>query len=75
MAAAEGFAKDLTFLPVSAIGGSPEVDPETQSLGVRPKDVKPYWVEVPMLHALSRRSGGLVGLVEPNVRTSIEAGK
>lgn len=65
VAAAEGFAKDLTFLPVSAIGRSPEVDPTTGSLGVRPKDMAPYWVEVPMLHALSRWSSGLFGLYRP----------
>ncbi len=69
VAAAEGFAKDLTFLPVSAIGRSPELDPETGSLGVRPKDMDPYWVEVPLLHALSRWSTGLIGLAE-NVKAA-----
>ncbi len=65
VAAAEGFAKDLTFLPVSAIGRSPEVDPTDGSLGIRPKDIDPYWVEVPMLHALSRWSSGLFGYYDP----------
>jgi len=60
VAGAEGFAKDLTFLPVSAIGRSPEVDPVSGALGVRPKDMDPYWVEVPVLHAISRWSKGLV---------------
>lgn len=66
VAAAEGFAKDLTFLPVSAIGRSPELDPATKSLGVRPKDMAPYWVEVPILHALSRWTSGLIGMTEAN---------
>lgn len=61
VAAAEGFAKDLTFIPVSATGRSPEIDPATGSLGVRPRDLAPYWVEVPMLHALSRWTSGLIG--------------
>ncbi len=61
VAAAEGFAKDLHFLPVSAIGRSPEVDPVTGALGVRPKDMNPYWVEVPMMYALSRLNFGLIG--------------
>lgn len=61
VAAAEGFARDLTFIPVSAIGRSPELNPKTGALGVRPRDVNPYWVEVPMLHALSRWTSGLVG--------------
>jgi hypothetical protein len=60
VASAEGFAKDLTFLPVSATGRSPEVDAETGSLGIRPKDIAPYWVEVPILHALSRWAKGLI---------------
>ncbi len=64
VAGAEGFAKDLTFLPVSAIGRSPELDPVSGALGVRPKDMDPYWVEVPVLHAISRWSKGLVPTVE-----------
>lgn len=66
VAAAEGFAQDLHFLPVSAIGRSPEVDPMTGALGVRPRDMRPYWVEVPMLYALSRLNFGLFGLLNPS---------
>jgi hypothetical protein len=62
VAAAEGFAKDLTFIPVSAIGRAPEIHPANGSLSVRPKNIAPYWVEVPMLHALSRWSAGLIGM-------------
>lgn len=65
VAAAEGFAKDLTFIPVSATGTSPEIDPSTGQLGLRPKDLNPYWVEVPVLHALSRWSNGLIGTFNP----------
>lgn len=61
VAAAEGFAEDLTFIPVSATGRSPEVDPDTGALGIRPKDMDPYWVEAPMMHALHRSAHGLVG--------------
>lgn len=68
VAAAEGFAQDLHFLPISAIGRSPEIDPHTGAFGVRPKDMKPYWVEVPILYALSRLKTGLFGLVEPDMK-------
>lgn len=61
VAAAQGFAQDLTFIPVSATGRSPEVNPSTGSLGIRPRDIEPYWVEVPMLFALSYSARGLVG--------------
>ena len=61
VAAAEGFATDLTFIPVSATGKAPEVDEKTGSLGIRPRDMAPYWVEVPLLHAISRWCPGLIG--------------
>jgi len=61
VAAGQGFAKELTFIPVSATGISPELDPATGSLGIRPRDIEPYWVEVPMLLALSQWSRGLIG--------------
>lgn len=61
VAAAQGFASDLTFIPVSATGVSPELDPRTGSLGIRPRDMRPFWVEVPMLYALTLSARGLVG--------------
>lgn len=61
VAAAQGFAQELTFIPVSATGHSPEVDPATGSLGIRPRDIEPYWVEVPMVFALSQWARGLIG--------------
>ncbi len=64
VAAAEGFAKDLTFLPVSALAAAPKlIQPQVHWRA--PKDMAPYWVEVPMLHALSRWSSGLFGLYRP----------
>lgn len=63
VAAAEGFAKHLIFVPVSATGRSPEVDPDTGSFGIRPRDMNPYWVEVPMLYAISRWCSGLIASV------------
>jgi hypothetical protein len=61
VAAGQGFASELTFVPVSATGVAPELDPSTGTLGIRPRDIEPYWVEVPMLLALSRWSRGLIG--------------
>lgn len=60
-AAAQGFARDLVFVPVSATGVSPEIDNETGGLGIRPRDIKPYWVEVPLLYAFATWSRGLIG--------------
>lgn len=61
VAAGEGFAEELYFVPVSATGHAPEVDDETGALGIRPKDMAPYWVEVPLMLALHRWTRGLVG--------------
>ena len=72
VAAAHGFANELTFIPVSATGVSPELDPQTGSLGIRPRDMKPYCVEVPLLYALATRCRGLVGSQQ---RLSTVAGK
>ena len=68
VAAAEGFAQQLTFVPVSATGQAPEVDALTGTLGVRPRDIAPYWVEIPILHAISRWCPGLIGM--RNAQTS-----
>lgn len=62
VAAAQGFAKELTFIPISATGVSPEMDEATGTLGIRPRDIEPYWVEVPMLYAMARWCRGLVGV-------------
>tara|TARA_R110002073_G_scaffold73085_6_gene178785 strand:+ start:6724 stop:8004 length:1281 start_codon:yes stop_codon:yes gene_type:complete len=61
VAAAQGFARDLVFVPVSATGVGPEVDTETGTLGIRPCNIKPYWVEVPLLYALATWTRGLIG--------------
>jgi hypothetical protein len=61
VASAQGFVQDLTFIPVSATGRGPERDPKTGSLGIRPRDIEPYWVEVPLLFALSQWARGLIG--------------
>ena len=58
--AAEGFAEKVIYIPVSALGVGPEVDPDTGGLGVRPNDVAPNWAEVPLLYLLSLTGAGLI---------------
>ncbi len=64
--AAEGFADNVIYIPVSALGRAPEVDEATGMLGVRPNEVKPIWAEVPLLYLLNQTSSGLI----PSVRRS-----
>ncbi|TWU06442.1 hypothetical protein [Stieleria varia] len=64
VAAAQGFSTNITFIPVSATGKSPELDPESGALGIRPRDMAPYWVEVPMMMALANWAGSLISAAE-----------
>lgn len=58
--AAESFSNSVYFVPVSATGDSVELDEETGKYGVRPKNIKPMWCEVPFLIALCHRASGLI---------------
>ncbi|MBL8819032.1 MAG: hypothetical protein JNL58_23590 [Planctomyces sp.] len=64
---AEAFSEDVTYIPVSALGCSPESIPGTaaeggsrMSLGIRPKDIQPIWSEVPLLYAMHRSIPGFL---------------
>ena len=59
--AGQGFAKEIYFIPVSATGHGPEMDAESGALRIRPRDINPCWVEVPLMLALHRWTHGLVG--------------
>lgn len=65
--AAEGFADDVTYIPVSALGHSPTKEPDTGRFGVRPGSISPQWAELPLLYLLSLTSGGLIP--RPSERT------
>ena len=70
VSAAEGFAEHVVYLPVSALGRSPDVvpnptDPSTTSLVIRPKDIRPLWVEMPLIYTLCHWSRGLISYVTP----------
>ncbi|MDD3587504.1 MAG: hypothetical protein PHQ75_10020 [Thermoguttaceae bacterium] len=60
----EQFASDVVYVPVSATGGSPQVDAQTGTVGFRSKDINPIWVEVPMLYALARSTQGIIPFIE-----------
>lgn len=66
VSAAESFAANVIYIPVSATGRGPEIDPQTGALGFRAKDMRPIWVEVPMLYSLARWTQGLVPYIKPS---------
>ena len=60
ISAAEGFAKEVLYVPVSATGCSPVVDQAGAIHGMRRKDIRPMWVETPMLVVLAKWAKGLI---------------
>lgn len=66
--AAEEFAENVIYVPVSSLGVGPSVQPGSGALGVKPSEIAPKWVSVPVLYALARWSK-----VVPGVSQSIKA--
>jgi DNA-directed RNA polymerase subunit RPC12/RpoP len=60
VAAAEDFCEQVVYIPVSALGRSPEVQKGSGLLGIRPRDIRPQWVTVPFLYVASKWSKGLI---------------
>lgn len=63
VSAAEGFAQEVIYVPVSATGCSPVVDRNGAIEGIRPCDIQPSWVEVPMLTVLAKWAKNLIPYV------------
>ncbi len=64
--AAEALSQKVLFVPVSALGTPPEVleSEQGQALGVRPKNIRPMWVEIPFFYLLYRCVPGLLPRVK-----------
>jgi hypothetical protein len=60
VSAAEDFASDVRYVPVSALGSSPVPHPQTGKAAIRPADIKPIWATVPLLVALHESTRGLI---------------
>lgn len=60
VAAAEGFAREVVYVPVSAIGWNSVIDEASGLPAIQPAKTKPHWVSVPLIYALSRWSRGIV---------------
>jgi hypothetical protein len=63
VAAAEDACREVIYIPVSALGCSPQFAPDGKMLVIHPRDVKPRWVTVPILYAFSVWASGLVASV------------
>ncbi len=58
--AADAFASDVTYIPISALGDQIEPDPVSKLPGIRPMNIRPHWSTVPVLYVLSRTLPGLI---------------
>jgi hypothetical protein len=64
VAAAEDFCEHVIYIPISALGKSPEesaIGEGKSGLFVRPGDIAPRWAAVPILYMLSKWTTGMVG--------------
>jgi hypothetical protein len=57
---AEDFASEVVYMPVSALGHSPEKYPDLTGLLIKPRDVHPHWVTIPLLYSYARWAHGLI---------------
>ena len=58
--AAEGFAEDVTYIPVTAVGWNVAIDVKSGLPAIKPSEAAPYWATVPFLYGLSRAVPGLI---------------
>ncbi|MEI7688280.1 MAG: hypothetical protein WCL32_25015 [Planctomycetota bacterium] len=52
--AAESLAKTVVYVPISALGMTPTVDPQTSKPSIDPAKIASRWVTVPLAYALVR---------------------
>lgn len=64
--AVEDFSKHVVYIPVSALGTSPQVREDRQGLFVRAGDIRPKWVTVPMLYVFAKWGAGLIARATPS---------
>jgi hypothetical protein len=68
VSSAESFSEDVTYIPVSALGCSPQAmtssagggSESRMALGVKPSEIRPAWAEIPLLYAIHRTIPGLI---------------
>lgn len=66
---AEQFSREVRYIPMSATGRAPSMDPESGRLGFRPKEISPIWAEAPILYALAKSTRGIIPVLQPKKKT------
>ncbi|HTV48860.1 MAG TPA: hypothetical protein VMG59_10505 [Phycisphaerae bacterium] len=66
VASAESISTHVLFVPISSLGRAPESHPALPNvLAIRPRDITPHWVTVPILYSLVKWTTGLVAVATP----------
>ena len=60
---AESFSEEVVYVPVSALGWGTAVNPNGH-VSIRPADVMPFWVTVPILYAFTKSLSECVPVVK-----------
>ncbi len=60
IAAAEGFAEDVTYIPVTSVGWNVTIDHKSGQQSIKPADAAPHWVTIPFLYSLTRAIPGVI---------------
>ena len=58
--AAENFAEEVTFVPVTSVGWRVLIDEKSGLPAIKPSEAAPYWATVPFLYGLTRTVPGLI---------------
>ena len=75
VAAAEDFCQHVVYVPASALGRGPELREETGLLTIRPRDIHPRWVTVPVLYMLAKWGAGLIPAAGRRPGAAVTAGQ
>jgi len=68
VATAESTSESVRYIPISSFGRSPEfIQPDGQRpyYGIRPRDLRPQWVTVPLVYCLCRWGQTLLSSTDP----------
>ena len=66
--AAEGFAREVVYVAVSAVGAATQLSQDGAQVSIRPAEAQPHWVTVPITYALAKYAKGLVPRTAPSRR-------
>jgi len=76
VAGVDSLSERVRFVPVSSLGRSPEYirRDNTAFYGIRPKDIRPKWVTVPLIYCLARWAPGMFQVLDSSGDSPLDLG-